>query len=146
MDLPGRARCIEGSLNFWITPLDDLPSDSAHRMSPMAHRSEARHRLRAGSAHSLALAASFVLEAEDVHWDAFFGQAEGRINHAGMVGEHDHLRRLGELGEDAQGRFRSFVVEVHEEVVGDEGHRLHGLEHVLHARDSQGQVELVAGA
>jgi len=62
-----------------------------------------------------------------------------------MVGEEEDLGAGGQLREHLEGGARALVVEVHEDVVHDEGHGFGAREVLLEGGEAQGQEELVAG-
>ncbi len=69
-----------------------------------------------------------------------------RARAGGDVGEDHHLRRVRKLGQDAKRHGGATIVEVDEEVVGDNRHLSVSAEVLLERGDPQSQVELIAGA
>jgi hypothetical protein len=77
---------------------------------------------------------------EEVCRDGFAGHLEQML----VVREEQHLGRARDLREDHERRPGARVVELHEQIVEHERHRLTGLEVTLEAGEAQRQEQLVA--
>src|SRR5271166_2154917 len=65
---------------------------------------------------------------------------------AAMVGEQKHLCRSPEFSQKAERRRAAVVVEMDQQIVGDERQRLGGFGVMLDAGDAEGEIELIANA
>jgi hypothetical protein len=79
---------------------------------------------------------------EEVSRDGFVGHLQQMM----VVGEERHLGRAGYVRQDHQRRTGADVIELHEEIVQDESHRLTGREVALETGEAQCKQQLVAAA